>query len=216
MNFEAARAQMLGQQIRVREVLDPGVLDVLRQTRRERFVPRAYRDLAFADTELPLAHGQQMMTPGVEGRLLQSLSLKPTDTVLEVGTGSGFITACLARLAERVLSVDIFPDFTADAGRKLHQANIDNVELRTADAVAQGWDGPFDAIAVTGSVPELEDRFIRWLRPGGRLFIVAGRAPVMDALLITAHHNGEWSRESLFETVVPPLVNAERPEPFVL
>ena len=216
MNVEAARAQMLGQQLRAWEVLDQRVLDVVRQVCRERFVPEAYRELAFADTEIPLAHGQRMMTPSVEGRLLQALDLDPADTVLEVGTGSGFITSCLAGLAGRVVSVDIFPDFTSDAASKLQRDKIRNVELRTGDAVALDWHEQFDAIAVTGSVPELDDTYTRLLRPGGRLFIVVGRPPVMDALLITSDLKGDRTQESLFETVVSPLVNAERPEPFVL
>ena len=216
MNVEAARAQMLGQQLRAWNVLDQRVLDVVRQVRRERFVPEAYRDLAFADSEIPLAHGQRMMTPSVEGRLLQALDLDPADTVLELGTGSGFVTACLAALAGRVVSVDIFPEFTAQAAGKLQRDNIRNVELRTADGLALDADEQFDAVVVTGSVPELDDRFAGLLRPGGRLFVVMGREPVMDALLITVNRDGESSRESLFETVVAPLVNAERPEPFVL
>ena len=216
MNLEAARAQMLGQQLRAWEVLDERVLNVVRQVRRERFVPEAYRELAFADTEIPLAHGQRTMTPSVEGRLLQALALDPADTVLEVGTGSGFITSCLARLAGRVVSVDIFADFTSDAAAKLQRDNIRNVELRTGDAVALDWHEQFDAIAVTGSVPELDDTFTRLLRPGGRLFIVVGRPPVMNALLISSVLNGDRTQESLFETVVSSLVNAERPEPFVL
>ena len=216
MNVEAARAQMVGQQLRAWKVLDQRVLDVVRQVRRERFVPRAYRDLAFADSEIPLAHGQRMMTPSVEGRLLQALDLGPADTVLEVGTGSGFLTACLAALAGRVVSVDIFPEFTSDVAGKLQRGAVRNVELRTADALAIDWREQFDAIAVTGSVPELDDTFIRLLRPGGRLFVVVGRPPVMDAVLISTDLQGNRTRDNLFETVVSPLVNAERPEPFVL
>ncbi len=216
MNVEAARAQMLGQQLRAWRVLDQRVLDVVRQVRRERFVPEAYRDLAFADSEIPLGHGQRMMTPSVEGRLLQALDLGPTETVLEVGTGSGFLTACLAALAGRVVSVDIFPEFTADAAGKLQRDSVQNVDLRTADALAIDWDEQFDAIAVTGSLPELDDTFVRLLRPGGRLFVVVGRPPVMDALLIGKDLHGNRTRDNLFETVVSSLVNAERPEPFVL
>lgn len=216
MNLEDARAQMLGQQIRTWDVLDDRTLGVLGQTLRENFVPSEYQDLAFADMEIPLAHGQQMMTPKVEGRLLQSLELESTDDVLEVGTGSGFLTACLAQLAGTVTSVDIFADFVQRAGEKLGQLGLSNVELRTDDALAMGHGEQFDAIAVTGSVPELDDHFIRMLRPGGRLFIIVGRAPVMEGRLISLHDNGEWIFDSLFETVVPPLVNAERPEPFVL
>jgi protein-L-isoaspartate(D-aspartate) O-methyltransferase len=207
---------MLGQQIRAWEVLDDRVLRALEQTPRERFVPEEYRDLAFADTEIPLAHGQSMLAPMIEGRLLQALQIEPIDDVLEVGTGSGFLAAALARLAQRVVSVDIFPEFIAAARTKLAAENLRNVELRTADALSLELPGRFDAIAVTGSMPELDDYFVRMLRPMGRLFMVVGRAPVMEARLITLNANGDSTSESLFETVLIPLINAERPEPFVL
>jgi protein-L-isoaspartate(D-aspartate) O-methyltransferase len=216
MDIENARAQMLGQQIRTWEVLDDRILGVLGQTQRELFVPKVYRDLAFADMKIPLAHSQQMMPPMLEGRLLQSLELKPEDFVLEVGTGSGFLTACLANLSDSVLSVDIFPDFTADARKKLDQINIKNAELRTEDVFNLSETMQFDAIAVTGSIPELDNHFIQMLRPGGKLFAIVGRAPVMEALLITAPSNEECTRESLFETVVPPLLNTTESELFVL
>ena len=207
---------MLGQQIRAWEVLDDRVLGALGQIRRESFVPDAYRELAFADLDIPLAHGQQMMTPKVEGRLLQALCLEPSDDVLEIGTGTGFLTACLARLANSVVSVDIYEDFSRDAKTKVGQLEARNVEFRTQDALTMGHQEQFDAIAVTGSVPELDDHFIRMLRPGGRLFIVVGREPVMEARVVTMHERGEFAQESLFESVITPLVNAERPEPFVL
>jgi protein-L-isoaspartate(D-aspartate) O-methyltransferase len=216
MNFEVARAQMLGQQIRAWEVLDDRVLRALEQTPRERFVPEEYRDLAFADTEIPLAHSQWMLAPKIEGRLLQALQVEPIDEVLEVGTGTGFLTAALARLARHVVSVDIFPDFIDAARTKLAAENLSNVELRTADALSLDLARRFDAVAVTASVPVLDDYFVRMLRPLGRLFIVVGRAPVMDARLITLSASGDSTSESLFETVLTPLVNAERPEPFVL
>ena len=216
MNLEEARAQMLGQQIRAWEVLDDRVLGALGQIRRESFVPDAYRELAFADLDIPLAHGQQMMTPKVEGRLLQALSLEPSDDVLEIGTGTGFLTACLAQLANSVVSVDIYEDFSREAKAKLGQLDARNVEFRTQDALTMGHQEQFDAIAVTGSVPELDDHFIRMLRPGGRLFIIVGREPVMEARVVTMHQRGEFAQESLFESVITPLVNAERPEPFVL
>jgi protein-L-isoaspartate(D-aspartate) O-methyltransferase len=207
---------MLGQQIRAWEVLDDRVLRALEQTPRERFVPEEYRDLAFADTEIPLAHGQSMLAPKIEGRLLQALQIEPIEEVLEVGTGTGFLTAVLARLAQRVLSVDIFPEFVAAARTKLAAENMRNVELRTADVLSLELAGRFDAIAITASVPELDDYFVRMLRPRGRLFVVVGRAPAMEARLITLNANGDSTSESLFETVLTPLINAERPEPFVL
>ena len=216
MNIEDARTQMLRQQIRAWEVLDNRVLGVLGRTQRELFVPEAYRDLAFADMDIPLPHSQQMMSPKLEGRLLQSLDLKPEDSVLEIGTGSGFLTACLANLSDSVLSVDIFSDFTIDARKKLNQINIKNAELRTEDIFDLSETMQFDAIAVTGSIPELDDHFIQMLRPGGRLFVIGGRTPVMEALLITAPGDEECTHESLFETEIPPLLNTTESELFVL
>jgi len=216
MNLEYARDQMLRQQVRAWEVLDDRVLEVMGSVPRELFVPAEYHDVAFADFEIPLGHGQTMMAPKVEGRLLQSLEVEPTDRVLEVGTGSGFLTACLARLADAVLSVDIYPDFVAAAGPRLDRQRVDNVELLAADALTLDFEAEFDAIAVTGSVPELDEHFTRMLRPGGRLFVVAGRRPIMEAQLLTQSGVGAWSRQSLFETVLTPLVNAEKPQPFSL
>jgi protein-L-isoaspartate(D-aspartate) O-methyltransferase len=216
MNFDVARTQMLGQQLRAWEVLDDRVLRAFAETPREDFVPREYRDLAFADTEIPLTKGQAMLAPKVEGRILQALRVEPIDDVLVVGTGSGYLTACLARLAKRVTSVDIFPDFATAAASKLAACGIRNVELKTADALSLSYPGRFDAVAVTASVPALDDHFPSMLRPQGRLFIVVGREPVMEARLITLQPNGTATTESLFETVLAPLINAERPEPFVL
>ena len=216
MNLEVARAQMLGQQIRAWEVLDNRVLGAIAKTPRERFVPKDYRDLAFADTEIPLPHGQAMLAPKIEGRLLQALQVEPSDEVLEVGTGTGYLTACLAQLTERVCSVDIFPEFVASARANLAAVGLSNVELETADAMDLDLPGRFDAVAVTGSLPSLDDRFVRMLKPQGRLFVVVGRAPVMEARLITLLPTGGTTSQSLFETVLSPLINAERPEPFVL
>jgi len=216
MNLEAARAQMLGQQIRAWEVLDDRTLEALAQTPRERFVPDDYRELAFADTEIPLPHGQSMLAPKIEGRLVQALQVEPTDEVLEIGTGTGFLTACLARLAQRVYSIDIFPEFVESARAKLAAVGLGNFELGTGDALQLELPGRFDAVAVTGSIPALEDRFVRMLKPNGRLFVVVGRAPAMEARLITLLPTGGTTSQSLFETVLSPLINAERPEPFVL
>jgi protein-L-isoaspartate(D-aspartate) O-methyltransferase len=216
MNFEVARTQMLGQQIRAWEVLDDRVLAVLHETPRERFAPEAYRELAFADIEIPIGHGQTMLHPKIEGRLLQSLQVEPVDDVLEVGTGTGFFTACLAKLGRSVTSVDVFADFIAPARDRLEEEGVRNIDLAAADAFTLQYEGRFDAIAVTGSVPELDERFPRMLKPRGRLFVVVGRPPVMEARLVTRQPNGDWTAESLFETLLAPLVNAERPEPFVL
>jgi protein-L-isoaspartate(D-aspartate) O-methyltransferase len=216
MNFDVARTQMLGQQLRAWEVLDERVLRAFAETPREEFVPREYRDLAFADTEIPLPHGQSMLAPKVEGRILQSLQVEPIDDVLVVGTGSGYLAACLARLAKRVTSIDIFPDFATAAGPKLAACGIRNVDLTSGDALSLTYRSQFDAIAVTASVPALDDHFVSMLRPQGRLFVVVGRKPAMEARLITLQPNGTTTADSLFETVLAPLINAERPEPFVL
>ena len=207
---------MLSQQIRTWDVLDERVLDTLRATHREAFVPETERDLAFADTEIPLPHGQCMMTPKVEARLLQELAVEPTDRVLEIGTGSGYLAACLARLADSVVSLEIFADLCEAAGSRLKQAGVENVELWNRDAMVADFDTGFDAIAVTASVPVLSERFINLLNPGGRLFIVVGRSPIMQAVLIRKHADGSWAERSLFETLLTPMINAEQPEPFIL
>lgn len=216
MNLEYARNQMLRQQVRAWEVLNDRVLQVLGAVPRERFVPPAYHDVAFGDFEIPIGHNQVMMTPMVEGRLLQSLQVERADRVLEIGTGSGFLTACLARLCNSLVSIDIFPEFVDSAKRKLEHIGINNAELSVADALELERNDEFDAIAVTGSLPELNEHFIRMLRPGGRLFVVTGRPPIMESQLITLHAPNNWSVQSLFETVLTPLINAEKPAPFVL
>lgn len=216
VDFERARYNMIEQQIRPWDVLDQRVLDVIAATPREVFVPERYRTtLAFSDISIPLEHDQYMMPPKLEGRLLQALSLQPTDTVLEIGTGSGYLTACLARLAARVVSVDIFGDFKYATERKLAGLGIDNVELHVEDAAA-GWgaEGQFDAIAVTGSLPVPHQGFHRSLTLGGRLFVIVGQPPMMEALLITRVGPDQWARESLFDTVIPPLLNAATPAAF--
>lgn len=216
MNYEAARQQMLSQQIRTWDVLDERVLRVLRETPRELFVPESDRDLAFADTEVPLAHGQCMMAPKVEARLLQELMIEPTDSVLEIGTGSGYLAACLAKLADTVLSLEIFTDLTESAAENLDQSRISNVTLRTEDATQAELGTEFDVVAVTASVPALSERFIRLLKPEGRLFIVVGRPPVMEATLVRKHADGSWTEIGLFETLLTPMINADQPEAFVL
>jgi protein-L-isoaspartate(D-aspartate) O-methyltransferase len=216
MNYETARRQMLNQQIRTWDVLDERVLETLKDTPREAFVPATERDLAFADTEVPLAHGQSMMSPKIEARLLQELAIEPGDSVLEIGTGSGYLTACLGRLAETVLSLEIFPDLCEAADEKLKRIGIANAELRDEDATRADFDSRFDVIAVTASLPALSERFIRLLNPEGRLFVVVGRPPVMEAVLVSMHSDGSWTEKSLFETLLTPMINAEEPQPFVL
>ncbi|MDV3238835.1 MAG: protein-L-isoaspartate O-methyltransferase [Gammaproteobacteria bacterium] len=215
LELERARYNMIEQQIRPWDVLDQRVLDVIAATPREAFVPERYRTtLAFSDFSIPLEHGQYMMPPKLEGRLLQALALRPTDRVLEIGTGSAYLTACLARLAAQVVSVDIFADFKYAAERKLAGQGITNVDLRVEDAAA-GWNGSeFDAIAITGSLPVLHEGFHRSLAVGGRLFVIVGRPPIMEALLITRVAPDQWTTESLFDTAVPPLLNAPEPARF--
>jgi protein-L-isoaspartate(D-aspartate) O-methyltransferase len=216
MDFEQARYNMVEQQIRPWDVLDQGVLDLLFKVRREDFVPQAHRSLAFVDMEIPLGHGEFMWTPKLEARVVQELDIRRNDRVLEIGTGSGYLTALLAAEAAEVVSVDIQPDFTAAAGQKLRAHGIGNVELHTGDA-ATDWDDEdgFDVIVLTGSTPLLSDALVRRLRTGGRLFAVVGEAPVMQAQLVTCSAPGAYRSVTLFETCVKALVNAPHPAAFV-
>ena len=204
------REQMIEQQVRAWDVLDERVLQILRKVPRERFTPEQQRFRAYADGEVPLPHDQHMLRPSVVGRLLQALEIKSTDQVLEIGTGSGFVTACLRTAAARVRSVEIFPALAEMARRNLDSSGLRDVEIVTADALQLDTGTRYGAIAVTGSLPVYDDRFERQLEIGGRLFVVVGEAPVMEARLIRRTGEGSWSSESLFETVIDPLVNARR------
>jgi protein-L-isoaspartate(D-aspartate) O-methyltransferase len=216
-SVDKARFNMVQQQIRPWEVIDPRVLDVMETLPRDAFVPEAYQALAYADIEIPLEHGEHMMFPRVEARLMQALDLTPSDQVLEVGTGSGYLTACLAKLCQRVVSIDIHEEFTQSANKKLQQQGINNVQLRSGDVLAGILpEGPFDVIAATGSVATSEQAEIlrQQLRIGGRLFIVIGTPPAMEAMLITRTGKNAFSEEGLFETDVKALTNAEAPRTF--
>lgn len=207
LNFEQARAAMVEQQVRPWEVLDPRVLDVIATVPREDFVPVAQRQLAYADLPLPLPLGETMMKPVVEGRLLQALGLAPEDEVLEIGTGSGYVTACLARLAREVVSIDHHREFVDAARALLTNQGTNNVRFEVADALAFEPGRQFDAIAVTAAVAEVPEAFTRWLKPEGRLFVIRGLSPVQEAVRIT--RRGEHLHvESLFETDVPYLHGA--------
>lgn len=207
-DFAKARENMVEQQVRPWDVLDVRVLDVLSQMPREAFVPEAYRALAYADLPVPIGHGELMLKPVVEGRMLQSLALLPTDEVLEIGTGSGFIAACLGRLARDVLSLEVHADLAATAQARLAQLGFDgNVRVEVADALRYQTPRQFDAICVSAAVDAIPQQFVQWLRPGGRLFVVQGRAPAMTAVLVRNEVNGPRI-ESLFETVLPYLVGA--------
>jgi protein-L-isoaspartate(D-aspartate) O-methyltransferase len=214
MQNAAAREQMIEQQVRAWEVLDPRVLEVLRRVPRERFVPERQAYLAFADTDVPLPCGQHMLHPNVAGRCLQALELNGTERVLEVGAGSGFLTACLAASAERVQSIEIFAELADLARTNLAATGVRNVEVITGDALHSRGEMRYHAIAVTASLPLYDPHFERQLEIGGRLFVVVGEAPVMEARLVRRKSEDVWVTESLFETVLDPLINARRRESF--
>ena len=209
MDVERARFNMVEQQIRPWEVLDTKVLDLLHKVKREDFVPPAYAGLAFADLEIPIGLGEKMLSPKLEARILQELTVNAGDRILEIGTGSAYLTALLAAQGAHVYSVEIVDAFIHAAAARLAQHGIHNVTLEQGDA-ASGWDkhGPYDVIVLTGSVPVLSAAFQQSLAAGGRLFAVVGEAPAMDAQLITCAEPGAYSMASLFETCVPALRNA--------
>jgi len=204
------REQMIEQQVRAWDVLDGRVLQILRKVPRDQFTPEQQRFRAYADSEVPLPHDQHMLRPSVVGRLLQALDLKGSEHVLEIGAGSGFITACLRTAAARVRSVEIFPALAEMARRNLDSLGLREVEVVTADALQLDTGSRYGAIAITGSLPVYDERFERQLEIGGRLFVVVGEPPVMDARLIRRTGENSWTSESLFETVIDPLVNARR------
>ncbi len=215
MNFDIARTQMIKQQIRAWNVLDSHILDLIETTPREDFVPSAYRSLAFADTTIPLGHDQIMLTPKEEARILQALQIQSHERVLEIGTGSGYFTALLAKQAKSVISLDIFPDFISQATQKLNTLRFTNIDLRVADA-ALGYDrdGAYDVIVITGSLSYIPDVYRNSLNAKGRLFAIVGQQPAMEALLMTKTVDSHWHSQFLFETMVPPLINAKQPNPF--
>jgi protein-L-isoaspartate(D-aspartate) O-methyltransferase len=215
MDTLAARQQMVDQQIRTWEVLDPRVLDALSMVPREAFVPPEYRELAFADAQIPIGFGQSMLAPKVQGRILQAVSVTAVDRVLEIGSGTGYLSAALSLLGASTHSIDIHPQFTASAAANLRAVAAARVDFETRDAFSAAPLGEYDVIAVTGSLPVYDARFERSLRIGGRLFAVVGSAPVMDAILVRRVDSSEWIRESLFETVIDPLINATAAQRFV-
>ena len=208
--IEAARRQMIEQQVRAWDVLEARVLDALSAVPREHFVPEAYRGVAFADAAIPIGRGQNMLKPSVEGRALQALAPVRGERVLEVGTGTGFFAACLSQLAGDVESVEIHDDLAAGARASLAALGFSQVAVKTADAFAIDLGGGYDAIAVTGSLPVDDPRFERALARGGRLFIVIGTPPVMQARLVTRTAENSWLRVVLFETLIEPLIHAAR------
>ncbi len=215
MNIEQARFNMIEQQIRTWEVLDPAVLELLFEVKRENFVPPEHRTLAFADLDLPLGHGEAMMQPKVEARIVQELAVQPHEAVYEVGTGSGYLTALLAKRARHVTSAEIHGDFTARSRASLAAAGIANVTLLEGDSARVPLSElPFDVIVLSGSTPVIAQAFLDRLKPGGRLFAVVGDLPVMKAVLVRQPVAGSFQHTELFETLVKPLVNAPQPARF--
>lgn len=206
--LEAARRQMIDQQVRTWEVLDPRVLETLAAVPREQFVPEAYRGVAFADTEIPIGHDQFMLQPRIEGRILQALAPARGERVLEIGTGSGFLAACLAELAGAVDTIEIHAQLAANAARALGALGYSQVRIETADALARAFPAQYQVIAVTGSLPVDDPRFQQALAIGGRLFVVVGSAPAMEARRVTRTGENSWLTETLFETSIGALLHA--------
>jgi len=214
-NMELARFNMVEQQIRPWDVLDADVLDLIGKVKREHFVPVDKQSQAFMDVEISLGHNIKMWPPRVEARALQALKLKPTDRVLEVGTGSGYLTALMSRMAEHVTSVELVQELSAHAARTLAAHHFDNVTLEVGDA-SKGWGNEnYDAIVLTGSVPLPPQSFYDMLNVGGRLFAIVGDAPAMHAVQVSCVAPGVFETTTLFETSVEPLVNAPQPQRFV-
>lgn len=217
LSTELARFNMIEQQIRPWEVLDRRVLHLMGSIPRELFVPEAYRNLAYADVEIPIGSGQTMLAPRIVGRMLQALAVRSQEKVLEIGAGTGYLTACLARLGANLVSLELRPELLEAARRNLAAMGAPSAEIRQGDGLAVIPDeSPFDAIAITGSLPseELLPRLQMQLRVGGRLFVVVGEDPLMEALLITRVSETGYSREALFETSIPTLDNAPEPRRF--
>jgi protein-L-isoaspartate(D-aspartate) O-methyltransferase len=216
LNFDVARDSMIKTQMRTWDVRDERVLDLIARMPREDFVPKAHRNLAFVDMNIPLGHGEVMMAPKLEARLLQELEIDLKDKILEIGSGSGYMTALLASLGRHVVSVEIRPEFTAAAATVLAHHGARNITLENGDG-ARGWDRqkPYDVILLTGSTPLLPETFQESLTVGGRLIAIVGTAPAMDVRRIRRLDEHAFEEKSLFETVLPILQNALEPAKFV-
>lgn len=212
LDTEFARKNMVRQQVRCWDVLSPRILDTLESVPREHFVPEPFASLAFADVMLPLGENdRKMLSPKLEGRILQALDSQPADNALVIGTGSGFLTACIARLSRQVTNVDVSSEMIDKTRQNLDDLGITNVDWLVQDVFDQPVTARFDVIAVTGSLPAYDSCIEAWLNPGGRAFVVVGTAPAMEACLIERSDSDEISYQSLFETVIPPLINAPLP-----
>lgn len=215
MDFQAAREQMITQQVRTWNVLDERVLNTLRRVSREQFVPEAYRALAFADTNLPLAHGQVMLAPKIEGKILQAMAVQSTDQVLLVGIGSGHLAACLGQLAGKVRVMEFHAELAEQAQRRITQTTSNNISVEVGDATQLNLDQAYDVIIITGALPTYDERYQRALKTGGRLFVVLGSRQPMEAVRMTRTGAHTWQRDSLFETDLPGLPNTTPPSAFV-
>ena len=216
MSNHSARINMIKQQLRTGDVLNESILNLYDVIPRHEFAPEHLAHFAYSDMQLPLAHGQRMLTPLEEGKILQGLELLGTETVLEVGTGSGFLTAMLSKLCKKVISIDYYPEFTLSAARKLQAHHCDNVELLTGDA-CRGWleKAPYDVMVYTGAIEKLTKTHKLQILPGGKLFAIEGKSPAMQAFLYSLDHQDVWQKSMLFETDIPPLLDQLKPKEFV-
>jgi protein-L-isoaspartate(D-aspartate) O-methyltransferase len=216
MSNHSARINMVKQQLRTGDVLNESILNLYDILPRHEFVPEHFAHFAYSDMQIPLGHGQRMLTPLEEGKILQSLTLKGNETILEVGTGCGFLTALLSKLCKKVISIDYYSEFTLSAAAKLKAHHCDNVELITGDG-CQGWleKAPYDIMVMTGAVEKLTETHKLQILPGGQLFAIEGTSPVMQARLYNLSHDNVWTVSQIFETDIPPLVNQLKPKEFV-
>ncbi|USQ14706.1 protein-L-isoaspartate O-methyltransferase [Legionella lytica] len=215
MSYQHARTNMVKQQLRTGDVLEESILSLYDLIPRHEFVPEQYTQFAYSDMQIPLGHGQRMLTPLEEGIILQSLELKGTEAVLEVGTGSGFFTALLSKLCKQVISVDYYSEFTANAAGKLKEHHCENVELITGDA-CQGWleKAPYDVVIFTGALEKLTETHMLQVLPGGKLFAIEGKMPVMKGMLYQLDHQGNWQKSVILETGIPSLIDKLKPKEF--
>lgn len=211
-----AQINMIKQQLRTGDVLQDSILNLFEEFPRENFVPSSMKNFAYSDMQIPLAHDQRMMTPLEEGTILQALNLKGHETVLEIGTGTGYLTALLSRLCKKVISIDYFSDFTKQAGEKLKKFECNNVELITGDA-CRGWldKAPYDVVVFTGSFEEVTETQRLQVLPGGKLLVIVGKEPVMQAQLHELDDLGVWHAKVLFETNIRPLIDKSKSKEFV-